>query len=100
MLSFQMLQYVKSTKKLISANSMVSRFTLWEQAVKKRREAIQRTLRKIRRMRSGLAKRRALREVDDMMYYGVMDRHKRHWHKIDGVWFMDSVRTRQLRKRT
>ncbi|NBX51741.1 hypothetical protein EBT25_17840 [bacterium] len=77
---------------------MVTRFTLWEQAVKKRRAAIQRALRALRKMRSGLAKRRATREITDMMYYGVMDRHKRHWHKIDGVWYLDSVRTRRLKR--
>jgi hypothetical protein len=76
---------------------MVSRFTQWERAVKKRREAIQRALRRISRMRPGLAKRRAISEVHDMMYYGVMDRHKRHWHKIDGVWTLDSIRSRRLR---
>lgn len=76
---------------------MVSRFTLWERAVKKRREAIQRAIRAIHKMRTGPAKRRAMREVIDMMYYGVMDRHRRHWHKIDGVWVLDSVRTRRLK---
>lgn len=75
---------------------MVSRFLLWDRAVKKRRAAIQRALRKISLMRPGLAKRRALREVDDMMYYGVMDRHKRHWHKIDGIWTLDSIRSKRL----
>ena len=67
--------------------------------MKKRREAIQRALRRIRRLRPGPAKRKAVSALHDMMFYGVMDRHKHHWHKIDGVWCLDSVRTHRLRKR-
>ena len=74
---------------------MVSRFAAWETAVKKRRAAILRTLRKIQRLR-GPAKKRAIASLNDMMYYGVMDRHQKHWHKIDGVWYCDTVRTRRL----
>ena len=76
---------------------MVSRLMMWERAVKKRREAIQRALRKISRLRPGPTKRKCMMDLYDMMYYGIMDRHRRHWHKINGVWYRDTVKARRLR---
>ena len=69
----------------------------WERAVKKRRAAIQRTLSKISKIRAGPAKRKCMMSLYDMMYYGIMDKHRRHWHKIDGVWYRDTVKARRLR---
>jgi hypothetical protein len=71
----------------------------WETAVKKRRAGILRALRKIHKLRPGPAKKRAIASLHDMIYYGIMDRHQKHWHKIDGVWYCDTVRTRRLRTR-
>lgn len=77
---------------------MVTKLKQWEQAVKKRKNAIMRTLRKITKLRPGPLKRRATADLHDMMLYGVMDRHKHHWHKTEGTWFLDSVRSKKLRK--
>jgi hypothetical protein len=76
---------------------MTTRLTSWDRAVKKRRAALVRALHALRRL-SGPGRRRLSRSVNNMMYYGVMDRHQRHWHKIDGVWTLDSVRSRRLRR--
>lgn len=77
---------------------MVSKLRQWEQAVKNRKTAIMRTLRKLSKLKPGPMKRRATADLHDMMLYGVMDRHKHHWHKIEGTWFLDSVKSKKLRK--
>jgi hypothetical protein len=73
-----------------------SKLTQWDAAVKKRRDAIIRLLSKIRLAKGKIrAKRRA--NLNNAMHYGVMNKHQSHWHKINGIWFLNSVRTRRLR---
>lgn len=63
-------------------------FTTWEKAVKKRRAAILRAIRT----------RANQKFIDDMMYYSVMNKHKKHWHKIDGVWYLDIIKSSRRKK--
>ena len=67
----------------------------WDIAVKKRRAAIVRLLARIRKTKgANRLKRKA--DLADCVYYGVMDRHRQHWHKISGVWYKDTVRSKKL----
>ena len=67
--------------------------TRWDAAVKKRRAAILRLISKFK-----LAKGKTKDNINNAMHYGVMDRHQLHWHKINGVCVLNSVRSRRLRK--
>jgi hypothetical protein len=69
--------------------------TKWDIAVKKRRAAIVRLLSKIRKAK-GATRLKRKADLADCVYYGVMDRHRQHWHKISGVWYKDTVRSKKL----
>jgi hypothetical protein len=75
---------------------MVNVLTKWEAAAKKRRAAIVRLLAKIRKSK-GSVRRKRKSDLADAVYYGVMDRHRQHWHKINGVWYKDVVRSKRLK---
>ena len=62
----------------------------WEARVKKRRSAIMRAIRT----------RANQKYIDDMMYYGIMNSHKKHWHKIDGVWYLDVIKSSRRKRST
>lgn len=66
----------------------MTKFSEWEKAVKKRRAAILRAIRT----------RANKKLIDDMMYYGIMNKHKQHWHKIDGVWYLDVIKSSRRKK--
>mgnify|MGYP006268439499 CR=1 FL=1 len=70
--------------------------TKWDRAVKRRREAIVRLISKIK-LAKGKTRDKRRANLNNAMHYGVMDRHQLHWHKIDGVWYLNAVRTRRLR---
>lgn len=70
------------------------KLSAWDAAVKKRRAGIVRALRLLKTAKD---KKKVKASINDMMLYGVMDRHQRHWHKISGVWFLDTVRSRRAR---
>jgi len=74
---------------------MVTRLSAWETAVRKRRAAIQRAMRLLKSTRSVTMKKRLAADLANMMYYGIMNRHKQHWHKINGIWYKNSVRTKR-----
>jgi len=70
--------------------------TRWDAAVRKRRAAILRLISKFK-LAKGKTKAKRRSNINNAMHYGVMDRHQLHWHKINGVWFLNSVRSRRLR---
>lgn len=68
----------------------------WDTAVKKRRQAIVRLLAKVKKAKDPVKMKRK-QDLADAVYYGVMDRHRQHWHKIGGVWYKDVVRSARLK---
>ena len=78
---------------------MPTRLTLWEKAVARRRAAIRTVARKMAKTRSKTVRLRYLRDLNNMIYYGVMNKHQQHWHKINGIWRKNTVRTRSCRVR-
>jgi hypothetical protein len=68
----------------------------WDAAAKKRRAAIVRLLARIKKAR-GATKLKRKADLADAVHYGIMDRHRQHWHKINGVWYKDVVRSNRLR---
>jgi len=68
----------------------------WDAAAKKRRAAIVRLLARIGKAR-GATKLKRKADLADAVHYGIMDRHRQHWHKINGVWYKDVVRSNRLR---
>ena len=76
---------------------MPTRVALWEKAVARRRAAIRKAARNISKARSKAARVRRIRNMNNMMYYGVMNKHQQHWHKIDGIWRKNIIRTRSRR---
>ena len=75
---------------------MKSVLSNWNAAVKKRRAAIVALLAKIKRAK-GPVKLKRKRNLANAVHYGVMDRHRQHWHKINGVWYKDVVRSNRLK---
>jgi hypothetical protein len=67
----------------------------WDAAAKKRRAAIVRLLARIKRAK-GATKLKRKRNLANAVHYGIMDRHRQHWHKINGVWYKDVVRSSRL----
>jgi hypothetical protein len=70
------------------------RLARWEAAVKKRRAGILRALRQLKSLRPGPRRDKVLASLLDMELYGIMDRHREHWHKIDGRWYKNIIRTK------
>ena len=68
----------------------------WDAAAKKRRAAIVRLLARIKKAR-GATKLKRKADLADAVHYGIMDRHRQHWHKINGVWYKDVVRSARLK---
>jgi hypothetical protein len=68
----------------------------WDAAVKRRRAAIVRLLGRIKRAR-GATKLKRKADLADAVHYGIMDRHRQHWHKINGQWYKDVVRSSRLK---
>ena len=69
------------------------RLSQWEVAVKKRRAGILRALRTLKTLHNKTRRARIKSSLDDMMLYGIMNRHRQHWHKINGHWYRNTVRT-------
>lgn len=77
---------------------MGSQLNQWERCVAARRSAILKTLRQMNKTKSRIRKQKLKSSIHDMMYYGVMDKHKKHWHKINGNWYLDTIKSsRKLR---
>jgi hypothetical protein len=74
----------------------MTQLAAWNAAVRKRRAAILRLLAKIKKA-SGATRTRRKANLANAMYYGVMNRHRHHWHKIDGRWYLNIVTTKRLR---
>jgi hypothetical protein len=68
----------------------------WDAAVRKRRAAIVRLLAKIKKSRGTIRLKRKT-DLADAVHYGIMDRHRQHWHKINGVWYKDTIRSKKLK---
>jgi hypothetical protein len=68
----------------------------WDAAAKRRRAAIVRLLSKIKRAQ-GATKLKRKADLADAVHYGIMDRHRQHWHKINGQWYKDTVRSARLK---
>jgi hypothetical protein len=68
----------------------------WDAAAKRRRAAIVRLLSKIKRTK-GATKLKRKADLADAVHYGIMDRHRQHWHKINGQWYKDVVRSARLK---
>ena len=68
----------------------------WDAAAKRRRAAIVRLLGRIKKAR-GATKLKRKADLADAVHYGIMDCHRQHWHKINGVWYKDVVRSNRLR---
>jgi hypothetical protein len=68
----------------------------WDAAAKRRRAAIVRLLSKIKRTK-GATKLKRKADLADAVHYGIMDRHRQHWHKINGQWYKDIVRSARLK---
>ena len=68
----------------------------WDAAAKKRRAAIVRLLGRIKKAR-GATKLKRKADLADAVHYGIMDRPRQHWHKINGVWYKDVVRSNRLK---
>jgi hypothetical protein len=73
---------------------MTTRLSIWEKAVARRRAAIRQAMRKMAKTRTKSAKLRIIRDLNNMMYYGIMNKHQQHWHKINGIWRKNTIRTR------
>lgn len=67
----------------------------WNDAVKKRRAAIVRLLASIKKT-SGSKRVKRKSNLANAMHYGVLNRHKHHWHKINGQWYLNIVKTKRL----
>ena len=78
---------------------MPTRVALWEKAVARRRAAIRTAARKMAKTRSKITRLRYLRDLNNMMYYGIMNKHQQHWHKINGIWRKNTIRTRSRKVR-
>jgi hypothetical protein len=68
----------------------------WDAAAKRRRAAIVRLLSKIKRTK-GATKLKRKADLADAVHYGIMDLHRQHWHKINGQWYKDVVRSARLK---
>jgi hypothetical protein len=68
----------------------------WDAAVRRRRAAIVRLLAKIKKS-SGIVRVKRKTDLADAVHYGIMDRHRQHWHKINGVWYKNTIRSKQLK---
>jgi hypothetical protein len=73
------------------------RLAKWEAAVKRRRAGILRALRKLKSLRPGPIRAKVEASLLNMELYGIMNRHQQHWHKINGRWYKNSIRTRVSR---
>lgn len=74
----------------------MTQLAAWNAAVRKRRAAILRLLAKIKKA-SGATRVKRKANLANALYYGVMNRHRHHWHKIDGQWYLNIVSTKRLR---
>ena len=65
----------------------------WERRVAMRRSAIHRVINQMKQTKSKIRKHKLRSSLHDMMYYGIMDKHKKHWHKINGNWYLDIIKS-------
>ena len=70
--------------------TLAKRLRTWEVSVRRRRAQIIRAMKKVQHLRrtgapkSALAKAKA--NLANLEFYGILNRHHRHWKKINGVW--------------
>jgi hypothetical protein len=74
----------------------MTQLAAWNTAVRKRRAAILRLLAKIKKA-SGSTRVKRTANLANAIHYGVMNRHRHHWHKINGQWYLNIVTTKRLR---
>jgi hypothetical protein len=75
---------------------MTTQIAAWNAAVKKRRAAILRLLAEFKKA-SGATRIKRKANLANAIHYGVMNRHRHHWHKINGRWYLNIVTTKRLR---
>jgi hypothetical protein len=74
------------------------RLAIWEAAVARRRAGIMRALAKLRRARGVQRRARLEANLLNMEHYGIMNRHRQHWHKINGQWYKNIISARIKRR--
>ena len=59
----------------------------WDVSVRRRRAQIVRAMAKVKSLQRSLA--RAKSNLANLQFYGVLNRHHRHWKKVNGLWLIN-----------